>query len=945
MLRITPYLLLILGGLLATTAQATHIRAGEIIVERVPADQDASGRAVDITLFVYWDTNSPVENEWATFTIFPQFPANSQSIAQIRVNRQSVTNIGNRTTVAVFQTRYVFPTNTSFLVTYKEQNRNTTVTNLDRPADQAFYVETAINLELRAANRSPLLANPPIDLAVVGQRYIHNPGAIDADGDSLSYEAVDGIFQPYIDRNLPAPVFRQPDDPLYGGQQGLTCGGIGTGPSSFRIYNQGDALVENGTYDPGDVVWDTPGRPGEFNVAFRIVEWRRLPDGQFFRIGSVVRDMQILVSDDRNCPPTLNLNPICIVGGLTATTRVTADDPDGDRISLSITGEAFEDFTPTERPEFQAAPLQLPTAEGVLSWPTGCQHIRQRPYEFSVRAEDARPGNQVSLSTYGVLTVKVVGPSPTGLTAEGISGGVDLAWDAYTCPQADSFVVYRRTGPRDLPLDTCAPGVEPASGFLPIATLPISQLAFRDETVQPGPVYTYALTARFPAPDGEESLVSDTATADLPLDVPLLFRVSVLTTDPDDGQIELTWLSPLEIDSMAFPPPYTYAVERLVGDDFVEITRTTDTTFTDQGLDTENQTMRYRIGLYSVTTGDTLSFRDHSPEAGSVRLTATGGINQIALGWTAQVPWDNGNRFHLVFRQDPGQDDFFLRDSVEVTGGENFAYVDNDPALITSEVYAYVIETRGSFGRVGLPSPLFNLSQEATARPEDTLAPCPPVLEVLAQDCPECLPGGGQQIIATRFTNFLSWTGPDSSPLPPDATECDARPAFYLVYYAPRQDEPLELLVRIEAPDTTFDHPDLLNRNGCYAVSAVDEFGNESALSNTVCVEECFLFELPNVFTPDNGDNVNEFFEPKCVLVGTVRRVELDVVDRWGRQIHRFVRDGQGEEVSRRYWDGRTPQNQPAPAGVYYYTITITFESVGRPDERRTLKGWVQILR
>ena len=33
-------------------------------------------------------------------------------------------------------------------------------------------------------------AIPPIDNGIVGIRYIHNPGAFDPDGDSLSYELV-----------------------------------------------------------------------------------------------------------------------------------------------------------------------------------------------------------------------------------------------------------------------------------------------------------------------------------------------------------------------------------------------------------------------------------------------------------------------------------------------------------------------------------------------------------------------------------------------------------------------------------------------------------------------------------------------------------------------------------------------------------------------------------
>ena len=55
-------------------------------------------------------------------------------------------------------------------------------------------------------NNSPILLQPPIDFACVGQPFLHNPNANDLDGDSLSYE----FTTPLQDVNTPVPNFSSP---------------------------------------------------------------------------------------------------------------------------------------------------------------------------------------------------------------------------------------------------------------------------------------------------------------------------------------------------------------------------------------------------------------------------------------------------------------------------------------------------------------------------------------------------------------------------------------------------------------------------------------------------------------------------------------------------------------------------------------------------------------
>ena len=80
----------------------------------------------------------------------------------------------------------------------------------------------------------------------------------------------------------------------------------------------------------GDLIWDAPGdifnlessdcpdgvsECAEYNVAFRIEEWRQI-GGKWYRLGYVTRDMQIIVYEGDNEKPELEIpDPICVTAG------------------------------------------------------------------------------------------------------------------------------------------------------------------------------------------------------------------------------------------------------------------------------------------------------------------------------------------------------------------------------------------------------------------------------------------------------------------------------------------------------------------------------------------------------------------------------------------------------------------------------------------------------
>ena len=121
---------------------------------------------------------------------------------------------------------------------------------------------------------------------------------------------------------------------------------------------------------------------------------------------------------------------------------------------------------------------------------------------------------------------------------------------------------------------------------------------------------------------------------------------------------------------------------------------------------------------------------------------------------------------------------------------------------------------------------------------------------------------------------------------------------------------------------------------GCYAVSAIDSVGNESILSNVVCVDDCINYSLPNVFTP-NGDGINDLLKPNPY--NRVEKIKLQVFSRWNT----LVFQTEDPEIN---WDGKHIRTgRTVSPGVYYYVCDV-YEHRLTGIVPRYLTGFIHVL-
>jgi len=908
-----------------TTAWATHIRAGEIIAERISV-QTLTYR---ITVVGYTDTRSSV--------VFGPGRINFGDGREEQLNTKSdfslVEDLGDLIEKNTFVITHTFQGPGKYKIRFLEFNRNDLTLNMNNSVDTPFYVETEITIDpFIGVNNSPVLTIPPVDNGAVNVRYIHNPGAYDPDGDSLSYkieipkQGFERVVNNYRDP-ASAEFSKNKED--------------GTGPAFLRV----DAIF-------GDLVWDAPGTAGQYSVAMRITEWRKI-DGKYIEIGYVVRDMQIIIENSKNKRPKLILPPdLCVVAGTRIKEIIQGQDPDGDPIKIEVFGEPMEINTSpaTYKPEnvFQVQP-------GIVNfdWQTVCNHVREREYEIRVRITD-KPLSGPKLVDIQTWKIKVIGPPPVWDELEQLPGRTaKLTWDPYACAaSAQEMQVWRRINSDPYKPDSCETGIR--AGYELIGTTDLTTFTFTDknggEGLAPGNTYCYRLVAAFPTPRLGESIVSEEICITIDVDVPILTNVSITATDDLNGEIFVKWTPPYDLDKIQFPGPYSYELIRSEGfsgaQNRISLGKMADTLFTDKKLNTKNLVYNYKVVLL-----DNNIKIDTSTSGSSVRLEPTIINEAIELKWSFNVPWNNSiaKYTHEVYRNrtDAAALDvtnFVKIAEVDVTQ-KGFLYLDdgkfNGVKLKKDLEYCYYVITKGAYNVDKLVYPLENRSQIICAKPDDNRLPCAPVLTFEGPDCTEYV--AAQACGTTTYTHELSWK-------PNFSGTCDDQLSGYRLYFNPdgSPDGTFTRIGQYSAIQLRTTLRNLANYKGCYYVTAVDRSGNESPKSNIVCIDNCPNYLLPNAFSP-NGDGLNDTFmafdNPFSKCPRFVTQVELFIVNRWGAEVFRYASQSATENDPFIRWDGKDLSGNELPAGTYYYSGTVSFDVVDPAKKQQTLKGTIQLLR
>lgn len=870
------------------SASATHNRAGEITYEWMGG-------------YTYRFTIRICTNEGSNIADRPELEiwyGDGERDTVPRVSETMVPPIGSFSgSDNIYIATHTYDGPFTYYIQVLDPNRNQGILNISNSVNVPFCLRTTLVISpffgLNYGNSSCVPEKFPCpEIGCVGGRYCFNSAAYDPNGDSLAYELV-----PCMGDN--------------GNDNGCSPLPFGAVYSYPNVIGGGTISIDPVT---GTFCWDNPQIQGEYNIAILIKEYK---NGMF--VGSVLRDIQItILGICNNDPPQLTpIADTCVVAGSSISFSLTATDPNsGDVVTLNEYGQPFS--LTTSPATFNTVGSNPVT--GTFNWQTDCSHIRNSPYQVYFIAEDNDP--QVPMIDVRSAMIKVIPPPVTGLSVSPVTNTMQLNWNPNTCSNIKGYRIYRKIGTGGGPFSGCCDeNTATDNGYTLIATVNgLNNTSYIDNSsLVLGNDYCYVIVSYMQ--DGAVSCPSEEDCAHLLMDVPVITHVSVGETDLTAGIDTIRWVHPLELDTLSnFTGPYFYKIFKRDGfgnpSALVFTTPQSNQLYLTQKeliidtLNTQDKAYSYRVDLYQFNTvSGNEEYIGPTNHASSIFLSISPADQQLILTWQEDVPWTN--TYYKIYRESP-------------TGSNNFVFIDStfnqtytDTGLVNGITYCYRVVSYGSYSDPRIPSPLINYSQKACKSPIDLTPPCAPTLSI-DNDCEIPL-------------NTLVWNNPNNS--------CADDVMSYNIYFTPVEGEAFTLLATINSnQDTVFTHVlDNGSIAGCYYVTAIDsvQYGNESLPSNIVCGDNCPVYFLPNVFSP-NGDGDNDYFV--SFPYRFVEKVDMNIYNRWGQLMFHT----ENPDIK---WDGKNQDNQlDCPEGVYFYTCKVyTIRLTGL--EVIDLSGFIHLYR
>ena len=451
--RLFLFFTLLFTFLFSNDALATHNRAGEITYVVI------DGLTIEATITTYTKASS-VAADRDTLTI-DWGDGKTDQIGRVNGNG---TPLPNDTKVNYYVMRHTYAGQAHYVISMTDPNRNGGILNVNPPNSDMvpFHIQTTVtffNPIFDGPNNSPILTVLPIDIACVGQPFLHNPGAYDPDNDSLAYR----LIVPLQGVNTEVPNYLWPNE--------------------INVVPPVQPNLINFNESTGDFYWNSPRKAGEYNIAMYVIQFR---DGM--PIDTLIRDMQILVEQCDNMPPEIEtIDEICVIAGEVIEFDVVATAPISEPnqlVDLNAFGAPFE-FNISPATFTVASGYQPQPLTGVFLWETQCEHIADQYYTVVFRAADNFPivdqnGDTLYLSTLKKVRIKVVGPPPEDMMAVPGDEEVEITWEnPYVCEDAAfeyfrGFTVWRKEN-NNFVLDTCDPGLA-GKGFKKLNSIPIQDI-------------------------------------------------------------------------------------------------------------------------------------------------------------------------------------------------------------------------------------------------------------------------------------------------------------------------------------------------------------------------------------------------------------------------------------------------------------------------------------